>query len=311
MVDPRSFRTFSNHPSCRIIVDSCSDITAGIAAELGVDVVEFPFVVNGRDCLDDQFESVSAEQFYDGMRSGDRVLTSAIPTGRFVEIFEQCADDGVPTIYLSFTAGLSSSVYDAQQAASMVVQQHPGFELAVVDNCLPALTALLLAQQACRHRDAGKDVRWIAEWARWAKRRIHGHFTIDDLHWLSNGGRIPAAAASIGSLLDMKVNLTYDLDGALTLTGMSRGRKKSIKNILAQFKENYDYGSQMPIAICDAGCPSDADELERQVRAAVGQPCPEIYRVPLDPTIGAHVGPGMVALAFWGVDRVGTRRGKR
>ena len=311
MVDPRHFRAFSTHPDVRIVVDSCSDITVDIARRLGVDVIEFPFVVNGADCLDDQFETVSATDFYAGMRAGNRVLTSAIPTGRFVEIFEECAADGVPTMYLSLTAGLSSSVHDAQQAASMVRAEHPGFDLRVIDNCQPALSALMLAERACRHRDEGRDIEWLSSWVDSAKRRLHGYFTLDSLRWLAAGGRIPKAAASLGSVLDMKVNLTYDLDGALTMCGMSRGRKKSLKSLVSSLTEYYDGSPDTPIAICDAGCPDDADTLESMVRDALGEACPDILRLPLDPTIGAHVGPGMVAVSFWGVDRTDLKRGKR
>lgn len=312
-VDARYFRTFSTHPTCRVVLDSCSDITVDMAREMGVDIIQFPFVMGDGDHCDDQFESMSPEEFYGRMRGGERVLTSAIPTGRFVDIFEQCALDGIPTLYLSFTAGLSSSVHDAEQAASMVREAHPDFDIVVLDNCLPSLTVTLLASEVCRRRDQGVPMRELASWAAAARSRIHGYFTLESLKWLAAGGRIPKAAASLSSVLDVKANLTYDLDGALTLTGVSRGRKKALKNIVSQLRENYTGDTEHFMGIVDAGCPEDGDTLEALVRAELGDACPPIMRMTLDPTIGAHVGPGMVALAFWGVDRaqIGSRRGKR
>lgn len=306
------FKTHSTHPACRIVIDSCSDATPEIVERLGVDLIEFPFVMGDGDHLDDQFASMSPEEFYGRMRGGERVLTSAIPTGQFVKIFERCAQDGVPTLYLSFTAGLSSSVNDARQAAAMVLDAHPGFDLVVMDNCTPSLCASLLAEEACRLRDEGVPMREVAAWCEANKSRVHGYFTLDTLDWLVAGGRVPKAAASLTAVLDMKANLTFDLDGALTLTGVSRGRKKAIRNIVKELRENYDNPDGRPIGIVDAGCPEDGDALEQMVRDELGDACPRIARMPLDPTIGAHVGPGMLACAFWGVDRAqSSRRGKR
>lgn len=308
----RHFKSFSTHPSCRIIIDSCSDVTLETAEKLGVDLIEFPFVMEDGDHLDDQYQSMTPEEFYGRMRAGERVLTSAIPTGFFVEVFEECARAGVPTLYLSFTAALSRSVIDAQQAAATVAAAHPDFELLVMDNCLPALAAVLLASEACRRRDEGLSMREVAAWCDANKTRVHGYFTLESLDWLVAGGRVPKAAASLTAVLDMKANLTYDLDGALTLTGVSRGRKKAIKNLVKELRENYVDEPGHFIGIVDAGCPADGDALEQQVREELGAACPPISRMALDPTIGAHVGPGMLALSFWGTDRAaGARRGKR
>lgn len=311
MIDKRFFRAYSNHQTCRIVVDSCSDITCEIAQKLGVDIIEFPYVLDGKDCIDDQFESVSSQEFYGLMRNGAKVLTSAIPTGHFVEIFNSMAEAGIPTLYLSFTAGLSRSVDDALKAAAIVREDHPGFEIEVLDNRLPSLSALLLAMEACALRDRGLTMREIAQWAQTAPNYVHGYFTLDSLNWLAAGGRVPKSAAKLSTLLDMKANLAFDLDGALTLTGMSRGRRKSLKNLAATLENNYDASRHGPIAIVDAGCADDADYLEEMIRAELKDTCPQIVRLILDPTIGAHVGPGMVAISFWGIDRALIQLGKR
>lgn len=305
------FKTFSSHPACRIILDSTSAVTDELAAQLGVDVVEFPFVMADGEHWDDQYRTLSAKEFYGRMRAGERVLTSAIPTGTFVEIFRACADDGVPTMYLSLTGGLSSSVNDARQAAALVMGERPGFDIAVIDSCAPSLTAALLGQAACKLRDEGKTMREVAEWVEANKHRIHGYFTLESLDWLVAGGRVPKAAASISAVLDMKADLTYGLDGSLALTGVSRGRKKALKGLVKKFKELYRGGPDLMIGIVDADDPEAAASVEDMVRAELGEGCPAIQRFTLDPTIGAHVGPGMVALAFWGTDRAEDARASK
>ncbi len=306
------FKTYSTDPNCRIIIDSCSDITLPLVQSIKTDLIEFPFIMQDGEHLDDQFQSITPDEFYGRMRAGERVSTSAISTGQFIEIFENCAQDGIPTLYLSFTAGLSSSIHDAQQAAAQVLENHPGFELEVIDNCNPSLGTTLLACEACRLRDEGASMQEVADWVEGNKHKIHSYFTLESLDWLVAGGRVPKAAGSLTAVLDMKANLTYDLDGALTLTGVSRGRKKALKNLIKELHEHYGGDPTRAMDICDAGCPEDADTLEQMVRDELGDECPEIYRLPLDPTVGAHVGPGMIALAFWGGDRANMEnRGKR
>lgn len=297
------FERHACHPDCRIIIDSCSDVTLDLARELRVDVIEFPFVIAGEERLDDQFRSMTPAEFYGRMAAGERVLTSAIPTGVFIEVFEECARDGVPTLYLGFTNALSRSILDAQQAAEEVLGRHPGFDLIVMDNCLPALSASLLAVEACRLRDSGASMREVAAWCDANKSRVHGYFTIDSLDWLVAGGRVPKVAAPLSAVLDARVNLTYDLTGALGFCGVSRGRKKAVKNLLKELTRSYDGSAGGCVGITDAACPDDADSLERMVRDELGDACPRILRFPLNPTVGAHVGPGMLAISFWGRDR--------
>ena len=109
----------------------------------------------------------------------------------------------------------------------------------------------------------------------------------------------------------MKADLTYDLDGSLTLTGVSRGRKKALKGLVKKLKELYRGDAEHMIGIVDADDAEAADAVEEMVRAELGDVCPSIQRFTLDPTIGGHVGPGMVALAFWGTDRAQDARASK
>lgn len=308
MIDTEHFISYSTHPTCRIVIDTCSDVSRVVAQRLGVDMIEFPFVMEDGEHWDDNWETIGCREFYDRMRAGERVMTSAIPIGRFVEIFETCAEAGTPTLYLSFTAGLSSSVNDAQIAAAQVREAHPDFDLVVLDNRCPSLTMALLLAGAVKRRDEGATMHEIADWASEACYRIHGYFTLDSLKWLAAGGRIPKAAASVSAVLNVKPNLSYDLDGKLTLSGVARGRKKALRWVVDQLEDKYRGTTVDPIGIVSADAEADADTVEEGVRAffaARGMECPPVERMQLDPTIGAHVGPGMIALTFWGVDRRG------
>ena len=303
-------RAFASMPStsghsdrCRIVVDTCCDFSPEVAANLDVDILGFPYIMDGVEYTDDIWTSITPKEFYDKLRAGAHASTSAVSLGRYIEFFTQCAEEGTPTVYLCFTSGLSSSYNSACQAADTVRAEHPDFELYVVDNALPCSCGALLALEAVRQRAAGLTAKQLAEWANEAKHYVHGYFTIDSLDALAAGGRIPPAAAQLSTKLDIKPELSFDLSGSLSLIGVNRGRKKALKSIIKSFRENYVMDPSMPLCVMTADAEKDGDWLEAAVRKEDGCENLTILRAPVGPTIGAHVGPGMVALAFWGKNR--------
>ena len=154
---------------CRIVVDTCCDFSPEVAANLDVDILGFPFIIDGEERTDDIWSSMSPKEFYDRMRAGARVSTSAVSLGRYIEFFTECAKEGTPTVYLCFTSALSSSYNSACQAADAVRAEYPNFELYVVDNALPCATGALLALEAVRQRSAGLTAKQLVDWVNEAK----------------------------------------------------------------------------------------------------------------------------------------------
>lgn len=296
-------QTAGHASRCRIVVDTCADFTPEVAATLDVDILGFPYIVNGVEHTDDIWTSITPKQFYDTLREGAEASTSAISLGRYVEFFERCAEEGTPTVYMGLTRGLSSSIDAARSAADQVRAEHPGFELYVIDNACPCSCAMLLAMEAVRQRAAGLSARQLAEWADEAKYCIHGYFMVDSLDRLARGGRIPPAAAALSTKLDIKPELSFDLAGSLTLLGVNRGRKKALRSLVKSFKDNYIQDPAMPVAIATADADKEGDWLEAAIRKEEGCADLNILRSSVGPTIGSHVGPGMVAICFWGKDR--------
>ena len=101
------------NPHCRIVVDTCSDLTPEVAATLDVDILGFPYILDGVEYTDDIWASITPKEFYDKLRAGVRASTSAVSLGRYIEYFTQCAEEGTPTVYLCFTSALSSSYNSA------------------------------------------------------------------------------------------------------------------------------------------------------------------------------------------------------
>ena len=287
----------------RIVIDTCADVTPEIAATLDVDILGFPYILDGVEHTDDIWASITPHEFYDAIRHGTKASTSAISLGRYLEYFTECAKEGTPTVYLCFTAALSASYEFACQAAEQVRAEYPDFELYVVDNALPCACGELLALEAVRQRSAGLSASELAAWANEAKSYVHGYFTLDSLDSLAAGGRIPPAAAQLSSKLDVKASLSFDLAGSLSLTGVSRGRKKALKSLIKSFRDNYVLDPALPLTIVTSDAEKDGDWVEAAVRKEEGCADLTIIRGAVGPTIGAHVGPGMVALIFWGKNR--------
>ena len=298
-------RAYHRKRNCKIIVDSPADFAPAIAKRLGVRVIPFSYVTPEGEFVDDLWESSNPHEFYEYMRKNPEVhiTTAAVTPGRYMEIFEEAAQDGLPILYLGLTGGLSSSIDSARQAADAVMESNPDAKIYVLDNLCPSLAAELLAIEVVRQAAEGFTAEELYHWAEDARYFVQGYFTLDSLHWLAAGGRIPPAAANVGGKLDIKPELTYDRTGALSLRGMCRGRKKALRAILQDFRENYVHDPSLPIAIASADAEKDADWLEAQIRREKGCEDVVIMRSSISPVVGSHVGPGMVAVAFWGTDR--------
>ncbi len=298
-------RAFHQRRTCRIMVDSSCDFAPEVLHRLGVDFLSFTYITPEGEKEDDLWESVSAHDFYETLRKNPELhySTCAITPGRYLEVFQKAADDGLPTIYLGLTGGLSSSIHNARQAADMVRAKNPDFELYVIDTRCDSAAGELLAIEVVRQATRGLTARELYEWAREARYFIHGYFTLESFAALAAGGRIPPAAATVGGKLDIKPELSYDTNGALSLCGMCRGRKKALRAILQDFKDNYGHDPSLPLAIVSTDAEKDADWLEKEVRKQEGCGSLTIIRSQVSPILGSHVGPGMVALIFWGNDR--------
>ena len=299
----KAVRAYKAKHNIHIIVDTCADFAPRVADRLGVEVLGFSYILNGEERTDDLWATISPHDFYETMRQGARVSTAAITPGRYLEVFERAAERGKPTIYLGFTGGLSSSIQCAEQAAEMVRAKYPDFELYVLDNLCPSSAAELLAVEAVRLAGHGLTAAELYEWAKESRYYIQGYFALDSLDALAAGGRIPPAAAQVGSKLDIKPELSYDLNGALTLCGMCRGKKKALKAIVQEFRDNFSHDLSLPVAIMTADAEKDGDWLESALRKEPGCESLMVIRSSVSPVIGSHVGPGMVACAFWGTDR--------
>ena len=289
-------------PKCNLIIDSCCDLPYDMVNRPGVQLLEFPYIDEEGEHSDDFYQSITAHDFYEKMRGGSKPSTAQVPITKFQEMFSAVIESGVPTVYLSFTSGLSGSYNTAVMVRDQLIAENPDAELYVVDTCLASVAEALLVYEAISQRDNGMSARELAEWAAEARYFIDAEFMVDDLEALRRGGRIPNSVAYAGSKLDVKPLLSITIEGKLSLVGVARGRKKGIKQLVEYASKRMS--DKMPgrhVVIGNADCPKDASRLKELLQKEDEHLL--FLESSIGPVIGSHVGPGMVAVVFWGGDK--------
>ena len=174
---------------CNLIIDSCCDLPFEVVDREGVELVEFPYVTSEGERADDLYRSTSAHEFFQAMREGEQPTTSQVPMHTYREVFGRAVESGVPTVYLSFSSGLSGSFDAAVLVHGQIMAEHPDAELYLVDTHLASVAEGLLVHEALRQRDKGLTARELAQWAEEARYFVDAEFMVEDLEALRRGGR--------------------------------------------------------------------------------------------------------------------------
>ncbi|MCL2826993.1 MAG: DegV family protein [Eggerthellaceae bacterium] len=289
-------------PQCNLIIDSCCDLPFEVLDREGVEILEFPYIIDNVEHTDDLYRSLSAADFFQKMRQGAQPTTAQLSVQSLQSVFQRVADSGIPAVYLSFASALSGSFDVAQMVLSQFKEEHPDAEIYIVDTRLASAAEGLLVYEAIHQRDQGLTAFELAQWAAEAYNYVNCEFMVDDLGTLRRGGRIPASVAYAGSKLDVKPMLSEDLEGKLCLVGVAHGRRKGIKQMADLYaKRASSTGSGRYVIVANADCPKDAQRLKEELLKV--DESIVFIETSIGPVIGSHVGPDMVALVFWGPDR--------
>lgn len=285
-------------PRPTLIIDSCSDLPSKLVDQLGVEVLHFPYALDGEQRTDDFGRSYPHSDFYTAMRAGTHPTTAQIPHSAFVEAFRAHAEAGDPVLYLGFSSALSGTFDVAWLARQDVLAEFPEAEIRLVDTKAAAVAEGLLVYEAAKRWACGMSLAEVEAWVLAERPRLNGWFVIDDLETLRRGGRLSGTVAAAGSLLDVKPLLHVTADGRLEVKRSVRGRQKAMRSLADLVAERAtDPGSQT-IAVAHGDCAEDCARLCEMVRQRT--PVGDILTMEVGPVIGSHTGPGMLAVVFWG-----------
>lgn len=281
-----------------ICCDASADVDISIIEQNGIKFVpmEYSLGEEMREYSGSETDEILHE-FYEGQRKGDLTKTSQVTPAQYSEFFKPMLKEGSDVLYMSLSSGLSSTYQSACMAAENVNKKYPG-KLYPFDTLSATGGTGCLTERAVRNRAAGMSIEDnIADLKEAAK---HGHywFLVQDLMYLKRGGRVGAATAAVGTLLNMRPILNVDKEGKLVTIGKERGTKSACKNVINHFLENADPLSTDTVYVIDADDKATGDILEEAVRS--NYPDVTVRRVTLSPIIGAHTGPSMAAICHIG-----------
>lgn len=283
----------------KILTDSGSDLSVDLLKALDLVAVPLSVVFRGEtrdDCVDDSIKGI-----YDGLRAGEVATTSAINPERWASAMEPVLAGGQDVLVLAFSSGLSTTCQSAIMAANELQEKYPDRKIYVVDTLAASLGEGLLVWYACKKRDEGMSLEQLRDWLEKTKYNLCHWFTVDDLMYLKRGGRISAATAIVGTMLQIKPVLHVDDEGHLINMSKARGRKASIEALAAKMGELGKDFDNSTVFICHGDCIDDARYLEKIVREKYG--VKEVVIGYTGAVIGSHSGPGTLALFFLGKNR--------
>lgn len=288
--------------SFEIVTDSSANLPEEQIRQLGIHLVSLSFIVNGQEYKSySKNEQTDLSKFYTMMREGSVIQTSLVNTGHFIQLFEPILSQGRDILYIGMSSALSGTYQSGLAAAKALQEDYPERRIIAIDSLSASLGQGLLVYYAAQMRAEGRSLAETASWIDDNRLRMRHHFTVDDLMFLRRGGRIPAASAIIGTLLSIKPMLVMNDSGELTVVGRVRGRRPSLKALADQLSFHAIDIDQQIIAITHGDSLEDAVYLEELIRAR-HQPRDVLVHV-VDPVLGAHAGPGTMALFFLGKDR--------
>ena len=285
-----------------IMTDSSCDLPADLADKMELSVLPLYLDVDGQryaNYLDER--EIAFSEIYAKLRTKCPAKTSAVNVNDFMEPMEAALAAGRDILYIGFSSGLSSTYDAGAMAAREMGERYPDRKIYTVDSLCASMGQGLMLYLAWQQKQQGRTIEEVRDYVEANKLHLCHWFTIDDLMFLKRGGRISGATAIVGSMLSIKPVMHVDNAGHLIKVGTARGRKASLK-ALADHAESLgiDLANQT-VFISHGDCLEDANYLADIMRNRFGVKDVVINYV--GPVIGAHSGPGTVALFFLGTER--------
>lgn len=282
-----------------IITDSSCDLPVKKAEELGIKAVPLEVNVEGEysklNC------DIDIKEFYTMLRTKKTVTTSAVNIERFLTAFEEQLECGFDVLYIGFSSGLSSTFGAGKNAAEEMSEKYPDRKIIAVDSLSASLGQGLLVTLVARKQKEGATIEEAAKFAEETKWHLCHWFTVDDLFFLKRGGRVSAATAVLGTMLAIKPVMHMDNEGHLINVAKARGRDASIKALFEHMKDSAIEPEKQTVYISHGDCYNEAKMLADMITNEFG--ITDILISEVGPVIGAHSGPGTIALFFVGTQR--------
>ena len=284
-----------------ITTDNNSDLPESYYAEHNVGCTYLSYSMDGQNYSHENFLPV--EEFYDKMRKGSMPTTAQVNPEAAKALMEPYLKEGKDILHIAFSSGLSGSYNSARIAGEELMEKYPDRKIIVLDSLAASLGQGMIVYLAQQQKEEGKSIDEVAQWVKDHRLNVVHAFTVDDRNHLYRGGRVSKTTAVVGGVLNIKPVLHVDNEGKLIPVGKVRGRKKSLLALvdmmdqkLGSYKDSCD-----TIFVSHGDCIEDAQFVIDKIKEKY--PIKTVLVNYVGATIGAHSGPGTVALFFLGDER--------
>jgi DegV family protein with EDD domain len=284
-----------------IVTDSSCDLPAPLLEKMGIRVVPLAVNLDGKTYFNyPDGRAIGFEEYYAQLRSGKQATTSAVNMSLFRTVMEAELIAGHDVLYLGFSSGLSGTFNAGAMAARELQEEYPEFELIAVDTLCACMGQGLLVYLAALEKAGGKSMHEVWDFVEAQKLHICHWYTVDDLQHLKRGGRIGGTTARLGTMLNIKPVMNMDNEGKLAAVSKARGRAAALRALVDKMGEQAIEPEKQTVFIAHADCYDDAHKVAEMIHERFGSKSLINY---IGPVIGAHAGPGTVALFFVGKER--------
>ncbi len=288
--------------SYTLFVDSGSNLPARKLRELDIHVIPFSYEMDGVLSQCPEYpDGFDGHLYYNRLREGASVKTSLINTDTFYRRFLPEVQAGRDVMYVGISSGISGTIQAATLAAQELTEQYPERHVQIVDSMGAGLGTGLVACKAADYRNEGLSVEQAAIKLAYDRDNLCEYFTVDDLMFLRRTGRVSGVTATIGTMLQIKPMLRGDENGKIIVCGKIRGRKRAITELSEVYAKKAVNPEHQRVAISHGDCLEEAQRLAERLREIA--PPKELILSMHEPLTGAHVGPGMLAVFFFGSGR--------
>lgn len=288
--------------SFKIITDASCNLPVEMLEELGVISKSLTLIIDGEEInnylTDERF---SFKGFYDRLRNKEHIKTSLLNVDEFTKLFEDVLKSGEDVLAITISSGISGTHQAARIAADGLRDQYPERQIIVIDSLAASIGHGLLVYYAAQLQKSGKTIEEVADFIYKNRLKLVHKFTVDDLFFLKRGGRLSGGVAIVGTILQIKPVMHVNDEGKLIAQDKVKGRKKSINSIFEEFKANVVDPENQVLAICHGDCLEDAEYLANKIKSEFN--VKDIIINYCDPVIGAHAGPGVLALFYFADQR--------
>lgn len=281
----------------RLFADTASNLPVSLNKKYNVNIIPLSYTMDGKDVPYDLEQDFDGKAFYDAMRNGAEMKTSMANSELFRESFEEAAKNGDNVIYIGLSAGVSGTCRAAEIAAEEVIEEYPEAKIHVINSLGAGLGIGMQVVEIGKLIEEGKTFEEVVSISEERKHHMCQFFTVDDLTYLKKGGRISGATAAIGTLLNIKPLLRGDEEGHIVSWGKCRGINKCILEIVKKYDELV-FDKSADVMMIHGDNMDAIDFLTEKLRENGFTGNTTV--MPFEPVCGCHVGPGSVALFFWG-----------